>query len=137
MFSVKRGDVYRFVDFVPSLIRFCSSDASVIYSHYMKHHLHSPEQQQHEQGSFFLFLLHSGNLSCLYLEVSFDAVFKYEKHTMLIESVLKVCVVGPFSFLRPVLCRMSRDENIHSQREALTVETEDHERPVMLDFDAD
>lgn len=42
---------------------------------------------------------------------------------MLIESVLKVCAVGPFSFLRPVLCRMSRDENIHSQRDALTVAT--------------
>lgn len=66
----------------------------------MKHHLQSPEQQQHEQGSF-LFLLHSRNLSCLYLEVSFVAVFKYEKHTMLIESALKVC---SFSFLRPVLC---------------------------------
>lgn len=42
---------------------------------------------------------------------------------MLIESVLTVCVVGPFSFL----CRMSRDGNIRSQREALTVETEDLE----------
>lgn len=100
----------------------------------MEHHLQSPEQQQHEQGSFFLFLLHSGSLSCLYLEVSFDAVFKYEKHTMLIESALKVC---SFSFLRPVLCRMSHDENIHSQHEALTVETKALERPVMLDFDAD
>lgn len=68
------------------------------------------------KAASFLFLLHSGNLSCLYLEVSFNAVFKYEKRTMLIESVLKVCVVGPFSFLCPgsMLWRMSRDENIQS-----------------------